>query len=85
MKKMMLCAVIALGLSACAVPVELKETQRNERQALAEFHKAERQAYKAGELKDVTTKANLAAIAAKVLAERQVEVKLQALDTEMSK
>ncbi|APU01170.1 hypothetical protein [Aeromonas phage 32] len=85
MKKMMLCAVIALGLSACAVPVELKENQRNERQALAEFHKAERQAYKAGELKDATTAAKLAATAAKVLADRQVDVKLEALETEMNK
>ncbi|APU00754.1 hypothetical protein [Aeromonas phage Asp37] len=85
MKKMMLCAVIALGLSACAVPVELKQNQADERQALRDYHKAERQAYRAGELKEATTVAKAAATAAKILADRQAEVALQALETEMSK
>lgn len=85
MKRVILCAVMAMGLSACAVPVEMKENQAAERQALREFHKAERQAYKAGELKDATEAARLAAIAAKVLADRQVDVALDALETEMNK
>ncbi|MGL4508255.1 MAG: hypothetical protein ACRCUF_21245 [Aeromonas sobria] len=85
MKKMILCAVAMLGLSACALPVELKENQRDERQALREFHQAERQAFRAEEVRKAATGAAVAATAAKVLADAQAEAKLKALEIEMSK
>ncbi|MGL4506516.1 MAG: hypothetical protein ACRCUF_12360 [Aeromonas sobria] len=85
MKKMILCAVMALGLTACAVPVELKENQQAERQALRDYQQAERKAYRAGEAAKVTGGAAVAAVAAKMLADAKAEQALKALETEMSK
>lgn len=85
MKKMILCAVMALGLTACAIPVELKENQKAERQALRDYQKAERQAYRAGEAVQITGGAAVASVAAKMLADAEAERALQALETEMSK
>lgn len=85
MKRVILCAVAVLGLSACAVPVELKESQAVERQALRDFHKAERQAYRAGEASKVATGAKVAAEAMRMLAEAEADRALEALETEMNK
>ncbi|AWH14531.1 hypothetical protein [Aeromonas phage 13AhydR10PP] len=85
MKKMMLCAFAVIALSACALPVELKENQAAERQALRDFHKAERQEYRAGELVEKTTTAAMAAKALRLMAEAETERALAALESEMNK
>ncbi|AWH15329.1 hypothetical protein [Aeromonas phage 14AhydR10PP] len=85
MKKMMLCAFAVIALSACALPVELKENQAAERQALRDFHKAERQEYRAGELVEKTTTAAMAAKALRLMAEAETERAIAALESEMNK
>lgn len=85
MKKAILCAVLALGLTACAVPVEMRENQKAEALALVKYHKAEREAYRAEEIRKAAAGAKVAATAAKMLADAQVQVALKALETEIQK
>lgn len=85
MKNAIICAVAMLSLTACAIPVEMKESQAAERDALRTYHKAERQAYRADEISQASVAASLAAVAAKVLADQRVEEALQLLEIEMSK
>lgn len=85
MKRVILCAVAVLGLSACAIPIEMKENQAAERQALRDYHQAERKAYRADEISQAAVAAGVAVVANKVLSDQRVEEALQLLEIEMSK
>ncbi|MGL5285894.1 MAG: hypothetical protein ACRC8D_07115 [Aeromonas sp.] len=80
MKKTMLVSFLALALTACAVPQEMRDNQKQELKALHEYHQAERTAYRAGEIKDTADTAKTLATGVKVLAELEVKRAKGALD-----
>lgn len=67
--KVFIMAMLALILTGCAVPKEMKVEQKEETKALINFHKAERKAYRANEVFVVSKKALVATTAAKTLAD----------------
>lgn len=72
MKRSILFAAVSvamLGLSGCAVPVEIKQSQALELDALRTYHKAERAEYRAKVGAEISSGAKIAAEARRMAAE----------------
>lgn len=78
--KTIILAILAIALTGCAVPKEIKTQQKEETKALIKYHKAERKAYKANELFGFSKKALVTTTAAKTLADLEVIKSKKELD-----
>ncbi|MGL4755184.1 MAG: hypothetical protein ACRCXB_22730 [Aeromonadaceae bacterium] len=86
MKKSILCvSIIAALCMGCAVDPEVHKVQGNELKALGEYHKAEKKAVRADKASKAAGGAFVAATAAKMLADQELNKAKAALDEALNK
>ncbi|MGY3887190.1 hypothetical protein [Aeromonas aquatica] len=73
MNKCFVVLAVALSLTGCAVPADMKNDQQEERQALRNFHLAEREAYRATQAASLVRGVSVAATANKQLADSELK------------
>ncbi|ANZ52211.1 hypothetical protein Ahp2_29 [Aeromonas phage Ahp2] len=85
MKKMIIAGLALFALAGCAVPVEMKQEQREQAGLLADYHKAEKAEYRATEAAKLAKGVAVAAEARKVLKQVETQKAKALLDKSLNK
>ncbi|QTQ06920.1 hypothetical protein [Aeromonas phage PVN05] len=85
MKKFVVAALAAAFITGCAVPQEMRDSQFNELDALHQYHKAEKKAYRAGETLKAAQAATAVATVNKVAADIELKKAEKNLEESLSK
>lgn len=83
--KFALVAAVVIGLSGCALPVEMKAEQGEALTALTTYHKAQRTEYRATEAAKLAKGVAVAAEARKALAQVETQKAKAMLDKSLNK